>query len=81
MVVYLFGVSFVNASCFDLNNTYKQYSSESTRYFDLYLATSYKDTEIRNGYYSQYTQYKSLASDTYYEYQSCKSRISDIFDK
>ena len=74
-------ISLVNASCYDLNNTYKQYSSESTRYFDLYLATSYKDTETRNGYYSQYTQYKSLSSDAYYEYQSCKLRISDIFDK
>lgn len=81
VVVYLISTSLASASCYDLNNTYRQYSSESTRYFDLYLATSYKDTEARNGYYSQYTQYKSLASDAYYEHQSCKSRISDIFDK
>ena len=63
-----------------MNNTYKQYSSESTRYFDLYLATSYKDTETRSGYYSQYTQYKELSNNAYKEYYACLSIATDTYN-
>ncbi len=80
VVVYLISTSLASASCYDLNNTYKQYSSESTRYFDLYLATSYKDTEIRNGYYAQYTQYKELSNNAYKEYYACASNATDIYN-
>ena len=82
MIYFFITSTIVNAaSCYELSNSYKYYSTESTRFFDLYLATSYKDTELRNEYLTRYNQYKTLSSTTYSEYLDCKVRISGIFDK